>query len=57
MVRQQVATDAVVEALNAVSEVLTTEGVTELIRRVRLDAEDPATVAEDYLIEHGVIGG
>ncbi len=57
VVRQQVATDAVVEALNAVSEVLTTEGVTELIRRVRLDAEDPATVAEDYLIEHGVIGG
>lgn len=43
-------------ALNAVSAVLTTENVTEMIRQLRVDLADPAEVAETFLAEEGVLG-
>lgn len=57
VIREEVVTDEIRDALNGVSAVLTTEAVTELIRRVRIDGEDPAVVAEEFLTAQGVIGG
>ena len=50
-------TDAVREALAAVSEALDTETLTMLNTRVDVDGEDPAAVAEDFLTEAGVLQG
>lgn len=57
IVREEVAVDSVTNALNAVSEVLTTQTVTEMIRRIRIDGEDISTVARDFLIQQGVLEG
>lgn len=46
-----------VETLNALAPVLTTEDLAELNRRVDADRELPADVATDYLTEAGLIGG
>ena len=48
-------TPEVEEALNAVSEALTTENLTEALARVQVDKEDPKTVAQEFLEENGVI--
>lgn len=40
------------EAINGVSEALTTENLTEALARVQVDKEDPVTVAGDFLKEH-----
>ncbi|WP_370324854.1 ABC transporter substrate-binding protein [Euzebya sp.] len=57
VIRTEVNTDTATEALNAVSAVLTTGNVTEMIRQIRVDLEAPADVAEAFLSEEGVIGG
>jgi osmoprotectant transport system substrate-binding protein len=56
-IREEVNTDEITELLNAISEKLTTEEVTELVRRVRVDSEDPADVAEEWLTDQGLLGG
>lgn len=48
-------TPEVEEALNAVSEALTTENLTAALARVQVDKEDPRTVAQEFLEENGVI--
>lgn len=55
VIRSDVNTEAATDALNSVSEVLTTENVTEMIRQLRVDGADPAQVAQDFLTEQGVI--
>lgn len=56
VIRSEANGDAATEALDAVSAVLTTENVTEMIRRIRIDGDDPAAVAEEFLTEQGVLG-
>ncbi|WP_108664847.1 ABC transporter substrate-binding protein [Euzebya rosea] len=56
VIRTDANTDAATEALNAVSAVLTTENVTEMIRQLRVDLADPAEVAETFLTDQGVLG-
>jgi osmoprotectant transport system substrate-binding protein len=55
VVRTEILNDEITELLNAVSAELTTENVTELNGRVEIDKDDPATVAEDFLTEMGLI--
>jgi osmoprotectant transport system substrate-binding protein len=55
VVREDVLNDEITELLNAVSAELDTETMTELNGRVEIDNEDPATVAEDYLTEVGLL--
>lgn len=55
VVREEVLTDDLAEALNSVSEALTTEEITELNRRVRLEGADPEDVAEEWVREQGLI--
>lgn len=55
LVRQDVLNDEVEELLNSVSEILTTENITELNARVEIDNEDPADVAEEFLSDQGLI--
>jgi osmoprotectant transport system substrate-binding protein len=57
VVRDEVADDAITETLNAVSAALTTEGLTELNRRVDSDKEDTEVVARDHLTENGLLDG
>jgi len=57
LVRSEVVDDALTEALNSVSEALTTEALTELNARVELEREDPEDVAVDFLVEQGLIEG
>lgn len=57
LVRTEVADDTVTETLNAVSAALTTEGLTELNRRVDSDKEDTEVVARDFLTEAGLLDG
>ena len=49
-------TDDVAEVLNSLSEVLTTEDLAELNRRVDEDREQAAEVAKSYLEEQGLLG-
>lgn len=55
LIQSDQVTDAVTEALNGVSEALTTENLTAALARVQVDKEDPATVAEDFLAEAGLL--
>jgi osmoprotectant transport system substrate-binding protein len=55
VVRNEVLNDEVEGLLNAVSATLTTENITELNGRVEIDQEDPATVAEEFLSEQGLL--
>lgn len=48
------AEDQVAEALDGVSEKLTTEKLQELLKRTDIDKEDPDTVAQDFLEEEGI---
>lgn len=47
--------DDVAELLNEVSAALTTENITALNARVAIDAEDPRTVAQEFLEEEGIL--
>jgi osmoprotectant transport system substrate-binding protein len=55
VIRSEANSDAAAAALDAVSAVLTTENVTEMIRQLRVDLADPAQVARDFLTEQGVL--
>ncbi|MPZ74126.1 MAG: quaternary ammonium transporter [Nitriliruptorales bacterium] len=57
VIRSEANNEEIPELLNAVSEKLTTEEVTELVRQVRVDQEDPADVAETWLEDNGFLGG
>jgi len=54
LIRSEAVTPEVEEALNALSEALTTDNLTEALARVQVDKEDPVTVAADFLSEHGL---
>ncbi len=56
VIRAEASSPEAVAALDAVSAVLTTENVTEMIRQLRVDLADPSEVAEAFLTEQGVIG-
>lgn len=45
-------TPEVTEALDGVSAALTTEALSDLLKRTDIDKEDPADVAADFLTEH-----
>jgi osmoprotectant transport system substrate-binding protein len=55
VIRTEVLTPEIEELLGAVSAALTTEELTELNRRVDVDGEDPAVVAEEWLREQGLL--
>jgi osmoprotectant transport system substrate-binding protein len=55
LVRDDVNNDEITELLNAVSETLTTENMTDLNARVELDKEEPADVAQEFLEDEGLI--
>ncbi|MGH8900887.1 MAG: ABC transporter substrate-binding protein [Egibacteraceae bacterium] len=55
IVRKEVLTPQLEQALNAVSKALTTEKLTALNKRVQLDKEDPEAVARNFLVEEGLI--
>lgn len=57
VVREEVLTPEMEEALNALSAILTTEDLTELNGLVDLEQADPDQVAVDYLVEQGLIEG
>ncbi|WP_432507208.1 ABC transporter substrate-binding protein [Kineococcus arenarius] len=48
-------TATVTQALNAFSATLTTDALSAALGRVSLEREDSATVARDYLTDHGLI--
>ena len=56
VIREEVLNDEITSLLDEVSAQLTTEEVTELVRQVRVDAQDPADVAEQWLTDKGLIG-
>ncbi len=55
--REEAVTPELEEALNAVSDALTTENLTELNRRIDIDNEDVDAVAREFLVQEGVIEG
>ncbi|WP_299054013.1 ABC transporter substrate-binding protein [uncultured Nocardioides sp.] len=55
LIQSEAVTPEVEEALNAVSEALTTENLTEYLAMVQLDNADPSVVAEQFLTDEGVI--
>lgn len=57
LIREEAATPEVTEALNTLSQTLTTEDMIEMNGRVDEDQEDPEIVAQEYLEEAGLIGG
>ena len=54
LIQSDAVTPEVEDALNGVSEALTTDNLTEALARVQVDKEDPVTVAEDFLEENGL---
>lgn len=56
VIRDEVLTDEIRSVLNEVSAQLTTEAVTELVRKVRVDGQDPQAVAEQWLTDNDLIG-
>jgi osmoprotectant transport system substrate-binding protein len=56
LIASDVATDAVVEKLDAVSAALDTENLTALVARVEVDQESAADVAASFLEENDLLG-
>lgn len=54
LIAKDAATPAVTEALNAVSAKLTTENLKQMVKRVEVDKDDAATVAEEFLSNQGL---
>ncbi len=57
LIREEVVTPEVEEALNGLSAALTEEDLIELNGLVENDQEDPETVAQEWLTEAGLLGG
>ena len=55
VVREASLDDEIADLLNGVSAQLTTEGITELNRQVRLEGADPEDVAADWVVEEGLV--
>ena len=55
LIRSEVLTDELAEALNAVSAALVTDEITELNRRANVDVEDAADLATEYLEDKGLL--
>jgi osmoprotectant transport system substrate-binding protein len=55
LIRSDAVTPEVEEALNGVSEALTTENLTEALARVQVDKDDPVTVAKEFLEQNGLV--
>lgn len=55
LIQSDVVTPEVEEALNGVSEALTTDNLTEALARVQVDKDDPVTVAEEFLEENDLV--
>jgi osmoprotectant transport system substrate-binding protein len=55
LIRSEVVDEEIVELLRSVSDLLTTENMTELNARVELKNEDVAAVAEDFLAQEGLL--
>ena len=54
LIASDAATPEATDALNAVSAKLTTENLKEMVKRVEVDKDDAAEVAQDFLREHGI---
>jgi osmoprotectant transport system substrate-binding protein len=54
LIAKDAATPEASEALDAVSQKLTTENLKEMVKRVEVDKDDAATVADDFLSENGL---
>jgi osmoprotectant transport system substrate-binding protein len=54
LITKDAATPEASDALNAVSQKLTTENLKEMVKRVEVDKDDAATVAGDFLSENGL---
>jgi osmoprotectant transport system substrate-binding protein len=55
IIREDKSSDTVEEALNAVSEALTTENLTEYLAMVQVDKKDSASVATAFLTEYDLL--
>jgi osmoprotectant transport system substrate-binding protein len=55
LIAESKASDEVTEALDAVSAELDTAQLVELMKRVDIDQEDPADVAQAWLSEKGLV--
>jgi osmoprotectant transport system substrate-binding protein len=54
LIAKEAATSEATQVLNDVSAKLTTENLKELVKRVEVDKDDSATVAEDFLSQNGL---
>jgi osmoprotectant transport system substrate-binding protein len=54
-VNKDILNDEVTKLLNGVSEVLTTQNITQLNGKVEIDHQDPAQVAKTFLTEKGLL--
>lgn len=54
LIKSDLVTPEVTEALNGVSEALTTENLTAMMKQVVLDKVDPKTVAQEFLADNGL---
>ena len=54
LIQSDKVTPEVTEALNALSEALTTDNLTAALAKVQVDKQDPVTVAGDFLKENGL---
>jgi osmoprotectant transport system substrate-binding protein len=54
LITKDAATPEASDTLNAVSAKLTTENLKEMVKRVEVDKDDAATVADDFLSENGL---
>ncbi|MER7558633.1 ABC transporter substrate-binding protein [Nocardioides sp. NPDC126508] len=54
LIRSEALSDDAENALNAVSEALTTDNLTEALAKVQVDKADPATVAKEFLADNGI---
>ncbi|MCJ0700932.1 glycine betaine ABC transporter substrate-binding protein [Frigoribacterium sp. CFBP9039] len=55
IVREDKSDDTVEDALNSVSEALTTENLTEYLAKVQVDKQDSASVAKEFLTEYDLL--
>jgi len=54
LIAKDAATPEATDALNAVSAKLTTENLKEMVKRVEVDKDDNATVADEFLSDNGL---
>ncbi|MEV4162389.1 ABC transporter substrate-binding protein [Nonomuraea dietziae] len=55
LVNKAATTDTIKTTLNAVSAKLTTENLTQMMQKISVDKDDPATVAKDWLTTNGLL--